>query len=62
MGDGFVYLILGVGWIGAAAGGGAVLALLARRANPALRFRRLWAFYAALLGLGSGAFFVIGIR
>ncbi|HEX7089782.1 MAG TPA: hypothetical protein VF192_06570 [Longimicrobiales bacterium] len=62
MGEGLVYLILGVGWICAAAGGGAVLALLACRANPALPFRRLWAFYAALLGLGSGAFFIIAIR
>jgi hypothetical protein len=62
MGDGVVYLIFGLAWIAAAVGGGAVLALLALRANPALPFRKLWAFYAALLGLASGVFFLIGIR
>lgn len=57
-----VYVVLAAFWVAAAAGGGALLALLARRMHPALPFGRLWAFYAALLGLGSAAFFVIGIR
>ena len=38
----------------------AVLALLVRRAIPGASFPRLWAFYAALLALGSAAFFAIG--
>jgi len=56
-----IWVVLGLAWVMAAAGGGAVLALLVRRAMPGLSFRRLWAFYAALLALGSAAFFAIGI-
>jgi hypothetical protein len=48
-------------WLGAATGGGALLALLARRIHPTLSFRKLWLFYSALLGIGAGLFFMIGI-
>jgi hypothetical protein len=46
----------------ASAGGGALLALLARRLNPALSFRRMWIFYAGLLGLAAALLFATGIR
>jgi len=55
-----VWIAFGAGWVLAASGGGAVLALLVRRAIPGASFARLWAFYAALLALGSAAFFAIG--
>jgi len=62
MSDAAVWVGLGLAWVLAAAGGGALLALLVRRAIPGLSFGKLWAFYAALLALGSAAFFAIGIR
>lgn len=37
-------------WVLASTTGGALLALLAKRLHPALSFRRLWVFYAGLLG------------
>ena len=57
-----VWIVLGLAWVFAAAAGGALLALLVRRALPGLSFARLWVYYAALLALGSAAFFAIGIR
>jgi hypothetical protein len=47
--------------VGAAAGGGALLALLAKRIHPRLSFRKMWVFYSVLLGVAAGIFFVIGI-
>lgn len=41
----------------ASMGGGALLALLARRIHPALSLKRLWLFYTGLLGF-AGAIIV----
>ncbi|MFW6331321.1 MAG: hypothetical protein ACOC3J_06315 [Gemmatimonadota bacterium] len=41
--------LLAAVWLGTALGGGALLALLAKRIHPSLSFRRLWIFYAVLL-------------
>ena len=46
-------------WITCATGGGAMLALLAKRIHPALSFRKLWVFYSALLGLAAAGLFAI---
>lgn len=62
MSSAVLWAVLGVVWVGAAAVGGAVLALLVRRALPGSPFGKLWAFYAALLALGSAAFFATGVR
>jgi hypothetical protein len=43
-------------------GGGALLALLARRLHPALSLRRLWVFYTALLGFTVAAILAIAWR
>lgn len=56
-----VYLFLASLWLALSLGGGALLALLARRIHPSLSFRKLWLFYAGLLGLGAAAFFAVGI-
>ena len=56
-----VWIVLALVWVFAAAAGGALIALLVRRALPRLSFGRLWVYYAALLALGSAAFFAIGI-
>lgn len=56
-----MYVLLGVFWIAAACGGGALLALLARRMHPSLSFRRLWVFYSGLLAIGTAVLFLIGI-
>ncbi|NIP83141.1 MAG: hypothetical protein GWM90_29490 [Gemmatimonadetes bacterium] len=47
-------------WLLCSLGGGAVLALLARRMHPALSFRRLWLFYSTVLALGTAAVLAIG--
>ncbi len=57
-----IWVVLGLVWAFSAAAGGALLALLVRRALPSLSFGKLWAFYAVLLALGSAALFAIGIR
>lgn len=62
MSDAAVWIVLALVWVFAAAAGGALLALLVRRALPGLSFGRLWVYYAALLALGSAVFFAIGIR
>lgn len=36
-------------WLCCSLGGGALLALLAKRIHPSLSLRRLWIFYSALL-------------
>ena len=55
------YLVLGVLWVAASVAGGAVLALLAKRAYPGLSMRRLWVFYSALLAFAVGAFFAVAV-
>lgn len=40
-------------WAMAAMGGGALLALLARRLHPALSLTRLWLFYTVLLSVAA---------
>ncbi len=42
-------LLLATVWLACALGGGAALALLARRIHPGLSLRKLWVFYSALL-------------
>lgn len=61
MGYGLPYGLLALLWICASVGGGAILALLARRMHPALSFGGLWAFYTLLLAFAVAAFFAIGI-
>jgi len=47
-------------WLVCALGGGAILALLAKRIHPGLSFRRLWLFYSGLLGFAVAAILAIG--
>jgi hypothetical protein len=54
--------LLLVFWAAASMGGGALLALLARRLHPALSLRRLWVFYTALLGFTVAAILAIAWR
>jgi hypothetical protein len=42
--------LLAAAWLITSLGGGAALALLAKRIHPALIWYRLWIVYAALLG------------
>jgi hypothetical protein len=49
-------------WALASMGGGALLALLARRLHPSLSLRRLWIFYTALLGFTVAAVLAIAWR
>jgi hypothetical protein len=49
-------------WAAASMGGGALLALLARRLHPALSLRRLWIFYTALLAFTVAAVLAIAWR
>ena len=58
----WTYFVLALLWLLLSLGGGALLAALARRLHPALPFRKLWIFYTALLALGAGAFFAIGLN
>lgn len=51
--------LLAVVWLGCSLGGGALLALLAKRIHPGLSFRRLWLFYSALLGFSVAAVLAI---
>ena len=46
-------------WLACALGGGALLALLARRIHPGLSLRKLWIFYSALLALAVAGFLAI---
>lgn len=55
------YALLGALWLAASVGGGALLAVLARRMHPALSFRRLWIFYSLLLGFATAVLFAVGI-
>ena len=49
-------------WVLAAVGSGLVLALLGVRLHPDLSFRRLWAFYTALVAvLAAGILAVVGL-
>jgi hypothetical protein len=43
------YVILGLVWLAASFGGGALLAKLAKRIYPGLSFRKLWLFYTVLV-------------
>lgn len=58
---GTAYIILAVIWIVASLTGGALLALIAKRAHPALSTRKLWIFYSALLAFAVGAIFAIAL-
>jgi hypothetical protein len=49
-------------WAACSMGGGALLALLARRLHPSLSLRRLWIFYTALLGFAVAGFLAITWR
>jgi hypothetical protein len=48
-------------WIGASLGGGAFLAVLAKRIHESLSFRRLWLFYSTLLAVSAAVLFAIGM-
>jgi hypothetical protein len=61
MSYGVAYALLAIIWGAAALGGGALLALLARRMHPALSFRKLWVFYSALLACSVAAVLAIGL-
>ena len=41
--------LLAAVWLTSSLGGGALLALLARRIHPSLSLRKLWIFYSMLL-------------
>lgn len=58
--NGAVLLVLAAVWIAAAAGTGAVLALLAKRLHPSLSYRRLWIFYGLLMATISAVVLAIG--
>jgi hypothetical protein len=49
-------------WAAASMGGGALLALLARRLYPSLSLYRLWIFYTALLAFTVAAVLAIAWR
>lgn len=53
--SGMAPALLAAAWILCSVGGGAVLALLAQRIHPALRFGRLWLFYSAVLAFTVAA-------
>jgi hypothetical protein len=55
-------LLLVLFWAVASMGGGALLALLARRLHPSLSLRRLWIFYTVLLAFTVGAVVAIAWR
>lgn len=57
-----VYAAAAVLWLVTSIGGGAVLAFIARRQNPALPFRRMWRFYTALLAFAVAGFMAIALR
>ena len=46
-------------WLACSLGGGAVLALLARRIHPSLSVRKLWVFYSTLLAVTVAAVLAI---
>ncbi|MEJ2216492.1 MAG: hypothetical protein P8099_07735 [Gemmatimonadota bacterium] len=60
MNPGQFYVILGLAWLAASFGGGAILARLAKRIHPSLSFRKLWLFYSVLLSVAVAAMFAIG--
>lgn len=49
-------------WAVCSMGGGALLALLARRLHPSLSLRKLWIFYTALLGFAVAGVLAIAWR
>jgi hypothetical protein len=49
-------------WAACSMGGGALLALLARRLHPSLSLRKLWIFYTVLLGFAVAAVLAIAWR
>lgn len=53
------FWILVAVWAACSMGGGALLALLARRLHPSLSLHRLWLFYTALLGTTVGLVMLI---
>jgi hypothetical protein len=53
--------MLGVMWLVASLGGGALLALLGKRVHPRLSYRKMWVFYSGLLGVSAALLFAIGI-
>ena len=54
-------MLLVLMWVGASLGGGAVLALLAKRVHPRLSYRKMWVFYSGLLGVSAALLFAIGV-
>jgi hypothetical protein len=62
MTDSVTLVVLGAVWIGSTAGGGLLLALIARRIHPALPLGRLWLFYSVLLGFLAGTVMFVGLR
>jgi hypothetical protein len=55
------WLFVGL-WAIASMGGGALLALLARRLHPTLSLYKLWIFYTAVLGFTVAAVMAIVLR
>ncbi len=53
------YVILGLAWLAASFGSGAVLARLAMRMHPGLSFRKMWLFYSVLMSVAVAGFFAI---
>lgn len=51
--------ILAAIWLACSLGGGALLALLARRIHPGLSVRKLWLFYSTLLAATVAAVLAI---
>jgi hypothetical protein len=56
-----LYSTLAIIWLGSSIGGGALLALIAKRMHPAPAFHRLWLFYTALLAFAVAAFLAIAL-
>lgn len=52
-------VLLAAVWLLCSLGGGALLALLAKRIHPALSVRRLWVFFSALLAFTVAAVLAI---
>lgn len=59
MSPALVWALLAAVWVGTSLGGGAVLALLAKRIHPGLSWHRLWIVYSGLLGFTVAAILAI---
>ena len=51
--------LLAAAWLACSIGGGALLALLAKRIHPGLSYRRLWVFYSGILAFTVAAVLAI---